>query len=549
MSDQSNRPHKMPAAFASVAPPSSQLSADVNAGFAFFLDAVVNMFVLAAVLLGAFDFPREYVFGRIIPGAIVGILVGNMAYIWFAKRTTHETGIETLTSIPLGIDLPTVFGMCFFIIGPIYQFELAEMGREAAAEHAWIVGMACTLWMAMAKFIFSFFGRVMQQELPQMALIGAMAAIATVWLGAEAVYGIFELPEVGIVSLIIMAFALIAGHRLPFSMPGAVIAIVAGTVFYYVLAYAGAGDSYVVRSAPDLVSALPKPTVSGVLALFGDATNYLGIVLPFALLIAASSVNVVAGARVIGDTYDAAKVVRIDSAVTAITALFGGVVQTTPYFGHATYKRMGARTNYALWASSAIAIGGFAGVIAFAAEMIPAAVLKPILVVVACDIMRLAFTGGDVRHAPALLFAIIPGILNYTHTKLSDLYGRIGVEAQTALGADWSNGYALMGAMSKGYILTSILWGALVVWIIDKRLVRAGSAAIVAAIFTLFGVIHSVSPTAGMYLPWAIGDYGGIEVLPLRLAAGYLIAGLMLFGFATMRDPAGENSTSAENKS
>lgn len=544
MSEESNTSHEMPAAFASVAPPSSQTSADVNAGFAFFLDAVVNMFVLAAVLMGVFAFPEEYVFGRIIPGAIAGILVGNMAFIWFAKKTTRETGNEALTSIPLGIDLPTVFGMCFFIIGPIYQFNLEALGSDAAAEKAWIVGMACTLWMAIAKFIFSFFGRTMQQELPQMALIGAMAGIATVWLGAEAVFGIFELPEVGIVSLIIMAFALIAGHRLPFGMPGAVIAIFAGTVFYYTLAYAGAGDNYVLRAAPDLVPALPKPAISGVLAMFGDATNYLGIVLPFALLIAASSVNVVAGARVIGDTYDAAKVVRIDSAITAISALFGGVVQTTPYFGHATYKRMGARTNYALWASSAIAIGGFVGVIAFASQMIPAAVLKPILVVVACDIMRLAFTGGDVRHAPALLFAIIPGILNYTHTKLTDLYGRLGAEAQTALGGDWSAGYALMGAMSKGYILTSILWGALVVWIIDKRLVRAGGAAIVAALFTLFGVIHSVSPTAGMYVPWDIGDFGGLEVLPLRLAAGYLIAGLMLFGFATMK-----NEASGENKS
>lgn len=528
-------------AFADVVPPSSQMSADINAGFAFFLDVVVNMFVLAGILMGAFDFPAEIVFGRIIPGAIAGILFGNAACIWFARKTARETGNDAITSIPLGIDLPTVFGMCFFILGPVYLANVDAMGQVDAAEKAWVIGMASTLWMAFIKFGLSFFARAMQHELPQMALIGAMAAIATVWLGAEAIYGVFELPEVGIISLMIMAYALIAGHRLPFNMPGAVIAIIGGTVLYYILAFAGAGDSYVINDAPDLIAALPKPSMAGPFALFGEVTNYLGIILPFALLIAASSVNVVAGARVIGDTYDSGKIVRIDSVATAVSALFGGVVQTTPYFGHATYKRMGARTNYAIGSVSVIAVGGFLGVIALASQMIPAAVLKPILVVVACDIMRLAFSSGDARHAPALLFAIVPGILNYTFTKLSELYGKLGAAIQQSLGAEWIAGYNLMGAMSKGYILTSILWATMIVWIIDKRLTRAAFAALAAALFTEVGIIHSVAPSGGMYLPWAIGDLGGLEILPHRLAAGYLIAGLMLFGFSLSKNP-GEGS-------
>ncbi len=524
--------------------PTSQTSADINAGFAFFLDVVVNIFVLAGILLGAFNFPVEIVFGRIIPGAIAGILFGNVVFIWFAKKTAEETGNPALTSIPLGIDLPTVFGMCFFILGPVYLANVEAVGELAAAEKAWIIGMASTLWMAVIKMGLSFFARAMQVELPQMALIGAMAAIATVWLGAEAIYGVFELPEVGIVSLMVMAYALIAGHKLPFNMPGAVIAILGGTILYYILAFAGVGENYVVREAPELVSAIPSPSLGGFTGMFGEVTNYLGIILPFALLIAASSVNVVAGARVIGDDYDASKVVKIDSVATAVSALFGGVVQTTPYFGHATYKRMGARTNYAIGAVSVITIGGFLGVIALASQMIPAAVLKPILVVVACDIMRLAFTGGDVRHAPALLFAVVPGILNYTFTKVSELYGKLGVSVQQSLGSEWLAGYNLMGAMSKGYILTSILWGAMIVWIIDRKLVRAAGAAIVAAICTEVGIIHSVAPTGGMYLPWAIGDLGGLEILPHRLAVGYLIAGLMLFGFNMTKNEAGEPNKS-----
>jgi AGZA family xanthine/uracil permease-like MFS transporter len=333
-----------------------------------------------------------------------------------------------------------------------------------------------------------------------------------------------------------MAFALIAGHRLPFNMPGAILAIVAGTVLYYVLAIAGAGDGYVVRAAPELVPALPSPTLSGAFAMFGEVTNYLGIIFPFALLIAASAVNVTAGARITGDEFDAGRVVRLDAAATAISALCGGVVQTTPYFGHATYKRMGARTGYALGASAVITIGGFLGAIAFASQMIPEAVLKPILVVVACDILRLAFSGGDIRHAPALLFATVPAILNYAHTKVSDLYGRVQDVAAQALGPDWTAGYLLLGAMARGYILTSLIWGALVVWIIDRKMTRAALAALAAAVCTEFGVIHSVMPTSEMYLPWAIPDLGGLEVLPHRLAAGYLVAAVMLYSAGFIRN-------------
>ncbi|WP_308909387.1 hypothetical protein [Pseudokordiimonas caeni] len=524
-------------AFPTTGSASGQLFSDLNAGFAFFLDCVVNLFVLSGILLGAFGMPTEVVFGKIIPGAIVGIVAGNALFIWQAKRTSKATGNPALTSIPLGIDLPTIFGMCFFIVGPAYVANVDAMGSLPAAEHAWQIGMAAAFWMAIIKFILSFFGRAMQTQMPQMALVGAMAGIATVWLGAEALLGVFALPEVSLVSMMIMAFALIAGHRLPFSMPGAVIAIVVGTLLYYVLAFAGAGNGYVVREAPELIPAIPTFTIAGITAMSGEITNSLGIVFPFALLIAASAVNIVAGARIVGDHFDPRQVVQIDATATFISAIFGGIVQTTPYFGHTTYKRMGARTGYAIGAVSLIAIGGLGGVIAFASQMIPEGVLKPILVVVASDILRLAFAGGDARHAPALLFAMVPGILNYAFSKVSDLYGRIGEAVQQSLGTDWQNSYLLLGAMSRGYILTSLIWGAMLVWIIDRSMKRAAFAAIAAAVFTLFGVIHSVLPSSGMYLPWAMPAMDGFaSVLPYRLAAGYLITAIMLFLFSLDRE-------------
>lgn len=512
----------------------SQLSKDVNAGFAFFLDVVVNIFVLAGLLLGVFNFPSEVVFGKIVPGSIVGILVGNLFMIHLARKTAIETGNPNLTSIPLGLDLPTVFGMIFFVLGPVYVINVDALGAEGAADLAWKVGMASALWMAVFKYAISYFGKIIQTSLPQMALIGAMVCIAAVWLGAEAILGIFSLPEVGVLSLIIMIYALTANHKLPFAMPGAILAIVLTTGLYYVLAFAGFGTGYVVPAVPEMHAALPMPSL-GAFEVLGLSLNYLGIVLPFALLIAASGINIVAGARITGDEYQADKVVRRDALATAISALFGGVVQTTPYFGHITYKRMGARTHYALGAAALITIGGFAGVISLASQLIPGAVLKPILTIVACDIIRLAVVGADVRHAPALIFSIVPGILNYAHNKVSDLYGRMEgalnaaeMKLSSMLGVDWMAGYALLGALSRGYILTSLMWATLVIWIIDKKRVQAAYAAFTCGIFTLFGVIHSVMASSEMYLPWNLTDMGGVEDLPFRIAGGYFAAGVLL---------------------
>ena len=515
--------------------PGSQISADINAGFAFFLDCVVNLFVMAGILIGAFDFPAEIVYGRIIPGCIVGIMVGNLLNIHYTRQLARRTGNNSLTSIPLGIDLPTIIGICFFLLGPQYVSNVEEMGALAAGEHAWKIGIAASVWMGLIKFGLSYFGRAMQTELPQMALIGTMAGIATVWLGANAILGAFALPEVGLISLMIMAYALIGGHKLPFNMPGAVMAIIAGTLAYYIFAVVGYGNGYELKTVPDLTPALPMPTLAGFTGLAGGVTAYLGIIFPFALLIAASAVNVVAGAKIVGDDYDPRRIVQMDAGTTLIMALFGGAAQTTPYFGHTTYKRMGAGTNYALGAALLITIGGFIGVIAFASQLIPSGVLTPILVVVAADILRLAFTGGDVHRAPALLFAVIPGILYYAHTKIGELLNAVrsgldgtGLKLDQVINANWSASYALLGALSSGYVLTSLLWGSMIVWILDRQLVRAAGAAFFAALAAFFGIIHSVLASSGMYLPWNLLPGEGAIHLPYQFATSYFIAGLLL---------------------
>lgn len=517
---------------------SSQGILDINAGFAYLLDCLVTLFVIGSVLSGWFSLPSEIVFGRIVPGAIVGVIVGNILLAVLARRTRLKTGNANIAAIPIGPDIVSVLTVSFFIIGPAYQLNIEEMGAEQASLFAWKLGMAVTLWVALIKFICAVFGRAIVNVFPIMALLASLSAVAIVWLGAESVNNIFAIPAIGLISLVIMLYSLTSGHRLPFRIPGAAFAFVAATLLYYLLASFGNFSGYIIPDVPEILPVLPYPTLAWSELLFGPALNYLGVATPIAILVVVFAINIVAGAKAVGDEYDARNVIAIDAIATTATALFGGVAQTTPYGGHATYRRMGGRLNYTVIAVSVIGVAGFLGFIGFGSLMIPDAVLKPILVIVACDIVLVAFSEGKTRHAPAFMIAIIPAVFNYAHTKTAELYqavntnlNTIGIDVISVVGGEWHERFMLLGVLSNGYILTSLLWGALVVWIIEGKFRSAACICFACSIFSLFGVIHSVLATSGMYLPWNLSGMEYAQSLPYQMAAAYACVGTLLCVF------------------
>jgi AGZA family xanthine/uracil permease-like MFS transporter len=78
----------------------------------------------------------------------------------------------------------------------------------------------------------------------------------------------------------------------------------------------------------------------------------------------------------------------------------------------------------------------------------------------------------------------------------------------------------MMFILANGFILTGLLWGSAMAHIIDGMLPRAGITLMVTGILSLFGVIHSVDPHSGVYLPW-----NQSSDLPYHWFAGYTITG------------------------
>lgn len=512
------------------------LASDINAGFAFFLDCVVNIFVLSAIL-ASFGFPLELIQTRIIPGCIAGIAIGNGLMVWHARKTARETNNPNLTAMPLGLDMPTTIGLSFSVYMPaFFAAQASGLDPMAAGELTWAIGMGLTMLMGVIKFILSFFAQALQRIMPVSALLGSMMGIAIVWLGANAMLGILDKPEVGILSLIIMVFALTGGHGLPFKLPGAVVAIVFGTLIYYILAFAGVGGGYVIPEAGELAVAFPLPTLTGFDQIFDGSINALAVGAPLALLIALSAVNVATGAKLLGDDLNPKQVIQLDSVATTLSALFGGIIQTTPYFGHTTYKRMGGRWLYSAGAAGVIFVGGISGLIGLMVNLLPDAAIKPILIVVASDIVRLTYANVPSRYGASIAFAVFPGILNYTYVMVSDLYGQVerglaksGTAMTELVSSQWLASYDLLAVMAKGYVLTSLLWSAAIAFLIDRKMKSATSIFVLCGIFSSFGVIHSVLPNAGIYLPWGAAID---SALSMRLAGAYFIAAGVTFAIS-----------------
>ena len=86
--------------------------------------------------------------------------------------------------------------------------------------------------------------------------------------------------------------------------------------------------------------------------------------------------------------------------------------------------------------------------------------------------------------------------------------------------------------LGGGFILTAMLWGAFGAKLVDRQLTAAALYVGACAVFSLFGVIHSVEPAGGLYLPWALSGN-----LSWRLAGGYAALAILLLTLSRFGTP------------
>jgi AGZA family xanthine/uracil permease-like MFS transporter len=510
---------------------------DWNGFFGLIFDNLTVLSFLAGILVFVFKYPADIVYTKMFPGTAFGVLFGDLVYTWMAFRLAKKTGNTKVTAMPLGLDTPSTIGITLVVLGPAFIGLKAEgIPEYDAALMTWYIGMATMMFMGVIKLIFSFFGSWVQRIVPQAGLLGSLAGIGLGLIGLTPLIDIFGMPMVGLIALGLIFYSLVAGIKLPWKIPGVLASVVIGTAAYYILGPLGlGGGTFAAPPTAELHFGLPLPTLDFIKGM-GPALKYLPIAIPFGILTVVGGINVTESARVAGDDYNTRHILLTEAIATLVAGLFGGVAQSTPYIGQPAYKHMGARSGYTLLTGIFIGLGGIFGYVSFIVELIPRAVLAPILIFVAFDIIAQAFQACPRRHAPAVAFAFFPTVFRVlaiklgntdavfpeTFNKLMTLPGKALPELQVIV------------ALGNGFIITGMLWGAFLAELIDRRLKQSALYLIVLAVLAFFGVIHSAMPDGMMYLPWQLT--GIAQQVPYQFAAAYVALAIIFFGLSFTKE-------------
>lgn len=532
------------------------LGGDLNAFFGLMLDNVGVMILLAGNLSLVFGFPLDFLLYRMVPGTAIGVLTGDLLFTWMAVRLAHKTGRSDVTAMPLGLDTPSAFGTVFLVLGPAYKAGLAAgLAETAAAQNAWYIGIAMLFASGLLKVACSPVCGLIRKLVPRAGLLGSLTAIALVIISFLPLLEILEYPVAGLLALTLILATLTAHWKLPFKFPGALASLAIGCACFYIMKQLGLAIEPA-RSLPQsgLRFSPPAPVADWFTWISGNwrsALAYLPVTIPLALATIVGGIDCAESAAAAGDDFKTGWVIAIEGFSTLAAALFGGVIQSTPYIGHPAYKAMGARSGYTLATALFVGAAGVFGFFDWIFYLIPRSTIFPILVFVGLEITAQSFRATPVRHYPALAFSCIPALAYLTLIPLNQVLqatGKSFVDLPEAL----KHSIQTLTMLSGGFIITSLLWGAALAHLIDGSARKFALAFAAAAGLSWFGVIHSPLPASPVVAPGEarrqLIEQGRYEAsrnqLPIHWSLAYILSAAAAMALGAVSRPGPSESMS-----
>jgi AGZA family xanthine/uracil permease-like MFS transporter len=143
------------------------------------------------------------------------------------------------------------------------------------------------------------------------------------------------------------------------------------------------------------------------------------------------------------------------------------------------------------------------------------------------EIVRQAYRESPPEHSEAVSFSFLPVIASLIMIILPQFTGAAGITPDK-LPARLGIMLQTLTVLSNGFILTALLWGGMLAFVIDRKPRMAALYSLVCAVLTLFGLIHSVLPTGEVYLPWRVASHLHYTIVLgyVLLAATFLLLGI-----------------------
>jgi AGZA family xanthine/uracil permease-like MFS transporter len=490
---------------------------DLDGFFGLMIDNLIQLILIVTLCRELIRLPDEYIFGKILPGAAISILVGNFFYAWQARQLARETGREDVTALPYGINTVSLFAFVFFIMLPIVQ-------ETKDPVWAWKVGLVACFLNGVIEIIGAFIGESVRQVTPRAALLSALAGIAITFIAMDFTFKIFAQPLVAMIPMGLIFVAYFSHQKLPLGLPGGLVAIAIGTALGWLLGTMN-GKALSVNYA----LALPAFTGGSLWeALTHPAfLNYFSVIFPMGIFNVVGSLQNIESAEAAGDRFRTFPSLMANGIGSVVAALFGSVFPTTIYIGHPGWKRLGARSGYSALNGIFISVLCLTGTIQTVLGLIPLEAGIGILLYIGIIIVAQSFQETPKEHAPAVALGIVPALAGWG-LLMVETGLRAGGKSLFEVGLARFNQESLaihgMISLERGFIFTSMILAAIGVALIERRFSSAAAWSLAAALFSAIGIIHAYELTAS-----GITSRFGILAAP-DFATAYLLLGLLFFG-------------------
>ncbi|NMG07685.1 NCS2 family permease [Brasilonema sp. UFV-L1] len=494
---------------------------DIDGLFGLFLDNLIQILLIVNLCQGVLGFSPSLIYGRILPGIALSLIVGNFYYGWLAYKQGQREQRDDITALPYGINTVSLFAYIFLVMLPVRLTAIAQgVSSEQAAELAWQAGLVACLGSGLIELVGAWVGNPLRRLAPRAAMLSTLGGIAITFIAIGFLFRTFANPIVGLVPLGVILITYFGQVR--FAIPGGLLAVLLGIALAW-------GTGLVTWDNAKFVAALQPIGVYIPRLWLGDLWNsravlldYFSIILPMGLFNLVGSLQNLESAEAAGDTYPATPSLAANGIGTLVAAVCGSCFPTTIYIGHPGWKALGARVGYSILNGIVMGLLCLTGTVAILAYFVPVEAGMAIVLWIGIVIVAQSFTATPPHHTPAVVVGLLPGIAAWGALIAKNALRAAGLGTpdkpltpalieQFKLSDTYIDGAF---ALEQGFIFSAMILAGITVYIIERDFRKAAYWSMAAALLSWFGLMHSYRWTVadtvvnlgfGAGMSWAVG--------------------------------------------
>ncbi|WAS93508.1 MULTISPECIES: NCS2 family permease [Nannocystis] len=469
---------------------------DIDGFFGLAVDNLVQLLLIDALCRHVLGFSDALLYGQVLPGAAVSLLVGNLYYAWQARRLGQALGRSDICALPYGINTVSVFAHVFLVMLPA-KLAATAAGAADPTTIAWQAGLVACFGSGLIELSGAFVAERLRKATPRAALLSTLSGVALGFISLGFLYRSFARPVVGLVTLGVLLLVYFGRLKFKGGVPGGLVAVALGTLIAWLTGIAPVGEA----PAHGHGLQVPLPVLGPLIdALTGDMLwAYLAVIVPMGVFNVVGSLQNIEAAEAAGDPFPTTPSLAMNGLGTLAAALFGSCFPTTIYIGHPGWKAMGARAGYSILNGVFATLVCLTGTLAYIAWAVPIEAGMAIILWIGIVITAQAFEATPREHAPAVVIGILPGVGAWGAMMAKAGLRAGGVDGMTSAmspalvpvfqRADvWIDGAF---ALEQGFIFTSMFLAAATVAVIERKLRQAAAWCFAGAALSALGFMHS----------------------------------------------------------